>query len=218
MILAFIELLITAVVAGVAGFIAGAATVAMGRKGAASASRSLTASSPDILGAKLEDVRAGGLLHVRNMGDDFEDVDFEVERFDRYVAGREEWHLLEGTYKGRPVGLEWQRTRGALRAWEHKRLRALTVEQVGLGAQALDALVAGKAHTHEGVTYQVEVAGKALRHEGGTGFGKEHLAWRLVTADGKKVVHVERWTDKPLAAWAGEAIDPMLVEIYKVKA
>jgi hypothetical protein len=209
---------ITAVVAGVVGFVAGAAAMAMGRRGAAIVPKALPVKENDVLRASLEDVRAGGLLHVRNMGDTFEDVDLEVERFDRYAAGRDEWHLLEGTYKNRPVALEWQKTRGALRAWEHKRLRALTPDQVGLGGPALEALAVGATHAHEGASYQVEVAGKALRHDGGTGFGKEHLAWRLVTADGKKVLHVERWGDKPPVAWAGEAIDPGMVEIYKVRA
>lgn len=210
--------MITAVVAGVVGFVAGAAAMVMGRRGAAIVPKALPVKENDVLRASLEDVRAGGLLHVRNMGDAFEDVDIEVERFDRYAAGRDEWHLLEGTYKNRPVALEWQKTRGVLRAWEHKRLRALTPEQVGLGGPALEALAVGATHTHDDASYQVEVAGKALRHDGGTGFGKEHLAWRLVTADGKKVLHVERWGDKPPVAWTGEAIDPSMVEIYKVKA
>ncbi len=217
--LALIELLITAVVAGVVGFVAGAATMAVARRGSAGVvPPALPTKENDVLRASLEDVRAGGLLHVRNMGDDFEDVDFEVERFDRYAAGRDEWHLVEGTYKNRPIGLEWQRVRGALRAWEHKRLRALTPEQVGLGGPALGALAVGATHAHEGATYTVEVAGKALRHDGGTGFGKEHQAWRLVSQDGKKVLHVERWGDKPPVAWQGDAIDPGMVEIYKVKA
>lgn len=182
------------------------------------APKALPMKEHDVLRASLEDVRKGGLLHVRNMGDDFEDVDFEVERMDRYAAGREEWSFIEGTYKNRPVGLEWQRVRGSLRAWEHKRLRALTAEQVGLGGDALEGLAVGKTHEHEGVTYTVDLAGKALRHENGTGFGKEHLAWRLITQDGKKVLHVERWGDKPPVASLGDAIDPAMVEIYKVKA
>lgn len=216
---ALIEILITAVVAGVVGFVAGAATVAAARRGGAGVvPPALPTKENDVLRASLEDVRKGGLLHVRNMGDDFEDVDFEVERFDRYVAGRDEWHLVEGTYKNRPIALEWQKVRGALRAWEQKRLRALTAEQVGLGGDALAALAPGKTHAHEGTTYTVEVAGKALRHDGGTGFGKEHEAWRLVTQDGKKVLHVERWSGKPAVAWTGDAIDPAMVEIYKVKA
>lgn len=216
---ALIEILITAVVAGIVGFVAGAATVAAARRGGAGVvPPALPTKENDVLRASLEDVRKGGLLHVRNMGDDFEDVDFEVERFDRYVAGRDEWHLVEGTYKNRPIALEWQKVRGALRAWEQKRLRALTAEQAGLGGDALAALAPGTTHTHEGATYTVEVAGKALRHDGGTGFGKEHEAWRLVTQDGKKVLHVERWSGKPAVAWTGDAIDPAMVEIYKVKA
>lgn len=217
---ALIELIITAVVAGVVGFVAGAATMAAARRGAAGASAppALPTKESDVLRASLEDVRQGGLLHVRSMGDDFEDVDLEVERYDRYTAGREEWHLVEGTYKNRPVALEWQKVRGVLRAWEHKHLRALTPSQVGLGDAALAALSVGGAHVHDGTTYTVEVAGKALRHDGGTGFGKEHQAWRLVSQDGKKVLHVERWGEKPAVAWVGEAIDPGLVEIYRVKA
>lgn len=216
--LAFIEILITAVLAGVVGFVAGAATVAVARRGAAGVvPAALPMKEHDVLRASLEDVRAGGLLHARNMGDDFEDVDFEVERFDRYTAGREEWHLLEGTYKNRAIGLEWQKVRGALRAWEHKHLRGLTPEQVGLAGPALGALAVGATHTHAGATYTVDVVGKALRHDGGTGFGKEHEAWRLLTPDGKRVLHLERWGDRPAVAWVGETIDPAMVEIYKVR-
>jgi hypothetical protein len=217
--LGLIDLLLVGVAAGVVGFVAGAVTMAVARRGGGGiAPPALPARQDDVLRASLKDVRRGGLLHIKAGGEGFEDVDLEVERFDRYEAGRDEWGLAEGTFQNHPYGLEWQEVRGDLRAWAHKRLRALTAEQVGLGAQALAALAVGKAHTHAGVTYTVELAGKALRHEGGTGFGKEHDAWRLTSADGKRVLRLERWDDKPAAASLGEAIDPADVEIYKVRA
>jgi hypothetical protein len=223
--LALIDIIVTAVVAGVLGFLAGAFTVATAKRGARSLAADPAlpgAGKVDILAATIKDVRKGGLVHVSNMGDAGEDVDLEVERYDRHVAGRDEWHLLDGTYATRHVGLEWQEVRGVLRLWEHKRLRALTPEQVGLepdrGGAALGALAVGKEHAHDGVTYVVETAGKALRHENGSGFGKEYEAWRLVSKDGKRVLHVERWGDKPASAWIGEAADPSVCTIYRVKA
>lgn len=222
--LALIEIVITAVVAGVVGFIAGAFTVATSRRGARSLaaddgrSRALsTSSGGDLLSATIKDVRKGGLVQVSNMGDAGEDVDLEVERYDRHVAGRDEWHLLDGTYKKRHVALEWQDVRGVLRLFEHKHLRALTPEQVGLGGPALAALAPGGEHVHDGVTYVVESAGKAHRHENGTGFGKEYEAWRLVSKDQKRVLHVERWAGKPATASIGEAADPQVLQIFRVR-
>jgi hypothetical protein len=213
--LAVIEIIITGVVAGVAGFIAGAAAVALGNKRAVAGPAK---AEPKLFNATLEDTSKGGLLHLVNLGDDAETLDVEVERHDRYVAGREEWHQLETTYRNRLIAIEWQKARGVLRAWAHRKLRALSLADVGLTEETLAALKPGQTLAHGGATYTVDVAGKALRHENGTGFGKEHDAWRLVTPDAQRVLHIERWSGKPVTASVGEAIDPAVVEVHRARA
>jgi hypothetical protein len=211
-------ILLVAVVAGLAGFAAGAGTMLVVRRGAVTQALrpALPTRENDVLRASLRDVRKGGLVKLPGFGDDFDDVDLEVERYEKTVLGREEWHVLEGTYRNRPVGVGWQDERGTPRTYALKRMRVQLAE-VGLTQAALDALASTRTHTHGGVAYDVEEQGKALRHENGTGFGKEHKAWFLASKDKSKVLRIERWGDEPAQVTLGEAMDPTTVEIYKVK-
>jgi len=57
----------------------------------------------DIRQAKVKDI-----VSISGYGDEFDDVDFEIEKKNRYESGGEEWFELLGVYKSRQVWIEWE--------------------------------------------------------------------------------------------------------------
>ena len=54
---------------------------------------------------KLADARAGDAVSIAGAGENFDDLDFTVERRNRYEVGPSRWTELRGEYRGRSVGL-----------------------------------------------------------------------------------------------------------------
>jgi hypothetical protein len=215
--------LVCLVVGFAAGFgVASAMQVAPGAVNAISAAanaREIPMRGDDVLRANVKDVRTGGLIALKGFGDDFEDVDMEIERCTKFVRGPQEWHVLEGSYRNRPVGLAWQETGGKLSCHAHKHLDKKTLTDVGLAAEALDGMSEGAAHSHDGVDYTLRGAGKTFSHKDGTGFGKELKTWEFASGDGLKSIRVSRKGEQPHQVSLGEDFDAgALIEIYKVKA
>jgi hypothetical protein len=209
--------IVSVVAAGIGGFVLGFATAERGRKRAVLNAPTLSALEPARLGGGLKDVGRGGVLQLAGFGDALESVDLVVERHERIVIGRDEWTLLEGSYKGRTVGLEWQQALGQTHACSMKRLR-VPLAEVGLTPEALQALATTRSHAHDGKGYELLAhSDKALRHENGTGFGKEHRRWVLATPDRKHVLRIEKWDDDPARASVGEAYDASNIEVLKTR-
>ncbi len=167
--------------------------------------------------AIVQALRAGGRLRLVARGDDAEDLDLEVERFDRYTLGRETWHLLEGSYRGRTVAVEWQEARGELRVFLHRH-PGQSLDELGVDPAALGRLAAGATLAAGGATWQCDAAGKALRHQGGAGFGKEHLAWSLASpagggVDRRGLLRLARWGDAPAQGSIAERVDLEALEV-----
>lgn len=162
----------------------------------------------------VRDLRVGGLVGLAGFGDEFEDVQLELERYTRYTRGREEWHELAGTYRGRAVGLDWELERGEMCLYGMKHLRGEKLEALGLTLEALEQAKPGDQLQD----WLLVAAGKTLAHENGIGFGKELTTWELKSADKKHVARIERWEQEPPAVSRGERIDPATVTIFRTRS
>lgn len=216
--------MVEALFAALAGLAVGfAAGVAAGSRRAAPAPAppadapgALTA-RPALAVGSLQAVRAGGRLRLVARGDDAEDLDLEVERYDRYTLGRDTWHLLEGSYRGRTVALEWQDARGELLLLLHRH-PGQPLEELGVDAAALERLAVGDTLAAGGATWTCEAAGKALRHQGGAGFGKEHRAWTLGAprggaVDRRGLLRLARWGEAPAQGSVAERVELDALEV-----
>lgn len=226
--MALLEAVIIAGIVGAvtfaAGFVAGLA-VGRGRGGPAALPLDDVRALPATLGPGalpapplVRDLRVGGLVGLSGFGDEFEDVQLEIERYTRCTRGREEWHELSGTYRSRAVGLDWEVERGEMFLYAMKRLRGEKLSDLGIALEALLAAKPGEHLKSGEEDWTVVGAGKTLAHENGIGFGKELATWELKSADKKKLVRIERWDDEPPAVSRGERVDPATVTIFRTRA
>ncbi|MEZ6183587.1 MAG: DUF4178 domain-containing protein [Planctomycetota bacterium] len=171
----------------------------------------------DVLDATVKDLKRGALIEVTGFGDSFEDVQLEVEAFTRYSRARDEWFELASTYAGRPVALVWDEERGPLRLWAYKARRQGDLADFGLTPDTVEGLAQGQTVDVGGEAYTVDDVGKTLSHKDGTGFGKEHRTWELLSPDKKTQLWIEQWGDEAHQVSKGELIDPDAVTIYRSK-
>lgn len=172
----------------------------------------------DVLDSTVKDLKRGALIEVTGFGDEFEDVQLEVEAYTRYARARDEWHELQSSYRARQVGILWDVEAGTDRVWAAKHLRGKSLADIGQDAAGFDALTKGASIEVDGTSYSVTDVDKALSHKDGTGFGKEHRSWELLAADGKSLLRVEQWRDDAHLVTLCEALDPAAITIYRLKA
>ena len=68
--------------------------------------RKPAAPQEDLANLKITDARVKDTLSVTGAAEDFSDIDFTVDRCDRYEAGSKRWTELSGTWRNRRVFLE----------------------------------------------------------------------------------------------------------------
>jgi len=86
---------------------------------------------PDLANLKASDARAGDVISIAGVGDNFSDLDFTADRYSRIDAGAHPWIELGGAYRERRVSL---RVAGDedIEVAVHNDPRKLTIEDLGL--------------------------------------------------------------------------------------
>jgi hypothetical protein len=181
----------------------------------------ITAAAPraEALRATLRDVRKGGVVCLGGFGDEGDDLHLFIDGYLRCERGREEWHELEGDYRGRRVGLEWREgDGGALRVVAFGK-RRIAPEEVRLDPAALERAekTPGTTVDVDGIPYKLERSGEALRHDDGHAMGVPIRTWDLVAPEQHGFVRVEREKDATPRVSIGKAIAADAVEIFRVK-
>src|SRR5579872_5160533 len=60
----------------------------------------------DLANLKITDARLGDMISVPGAGDEFGDLEFKVDRWNRYEAGQKRWFEVGGTYREGRVYLD----------------------------------------------------------------------------------------------------------------
>jgi hypothetical protein len=85
----------------------------------------------DLANLKATDARTGDALSVAGVGDEMNDLDFNVDRTATYQAGQRTWRELSGMYRDRRVTLRVSSDEDVETA-VHAAPRKLTIEDLGL--------------------------------------------------------------------------------------
>ena len=189
-------------------------------KGAGKKSPSSAAppSPSDIIDATIRDARPGDIVSVTGFGDEYDDVDFVIERRNRYSSGGFEWFELLGVYKGRQIWIEWEED-DALRITATSPEREIRLASLGIGEEDLARMDEEESRENvlewEGERYRYAESAEVFFHKDCAGPGEGFYMWDFESEDGRSVISVEKWEGEPFQVFSGRVIPPRDVKVFK---
>ncbi|MEM7754348.1 MAG: DUF4178 domain-containing protein [Planctomycetota bacterium] len=164
------------------------------------------------------DARKGDTVSILAMGDEFDDLDFTVDRVNRYEAGGDEWKEVSGNYRGTRVFME---------AWDDDGVQVVVCKEsdevsfstLGLGEPDLIRLDESKDTSvtieHDGVTYRFVDSGETVYYEGGSREAEGYYEWAFAEVDGDRELYIEKWEDEPFEASLGRRVRPGDCRVFR---
>ena len=168
--------------------------------------------------AKITDARAGDTVSVLGSGDEFDDLDFTVDRRNRYESGDDNWHEVSGLYRGRRVFVEFYED-DVLEVSFTKTMKPLSLKDLGLEESDLirmdDERTRANSFEHDGVTWSYKSSQEVVYFKNGTGEGEGFYSWEFESPDGRRLLFIEKWEDEPFEAGIAETVDPGDVRVFR---
>jgi hypothetical protein len=173
---------------------------------------------PDLANLTIKDARVGDVVSISGFGDEYDDVDFVIERRNRYESGGIEWYELKGAYRGRQVWIEWEDD-DHLEITASSPERELRLSQVNLTEEDLARMDQEESRDNflewEGRRFYYRDSCEAFFYRDGTGAGEGFYLWDFLDEAGEEFVSVEKWEGEPFAVFSGRTIQPYNVKVYK---
>lgn len=164
------------------------------------------------------DARKGDTVSVLAMGDEYDDLDFTVDRVNRYEGGGDEWQEVSGKYRGVRVFME---------AWDDDGVQVVICKEsdevpfgsLGLGEPDLIRLDESQDTSvtidYDGVTYRFVDSGETVFYEGGSGEAEGYYEWTFAEVDGDRELYIEKWEGEAFEASLGRKVRPGDCRVYR---
>jgi hypothetical protein len=173
---------------------------------------------PDLAEARITDARNGDTVSIHGLGDEFDDLDFTVDRRNRYEAGGDVWHEVSGLYRGRRVFAEFYED-DVLEVNLTKTPRPLTLEDLGITEEDLIRMdeERTRANTveYDGVTWSYQESCEVAYFKDGTGEGEGCYSWEFESPDGHMLLCIEKWEGAPFEATLAQVVNPEDIRVFR---
>ncbi len=160
---------------------------------------------------KLADAGVGDVVSIAGAARDFDDIDFTIERRNRYEAGPRRWLELHGQFRGQPVELytwEGDGAEAALVPHPHN----FTLADLGLSE---DKLAQPDSFRFDGKFWRHRFNNQfVLFRDSGSQGGSFH-GWLFEDEDGKWVTLIRKDEGAGFTASVARKLDPSEVSVYR---
>jgi len=196
------------------------ALVVVLKKGAALKKKSTPPPPPpqDLANMTIKDAHVGDIVTISGFGDEYDDVDFVIEKRNRYESGGDEWFELLGVYKGRQVWIDWEEDDvleiTATSPDNTLRLSALDINEDDL-ARMDEEESSDNFIEWEGQKFYYTESCEAGYFKDCTGPGEGFYMWDFQAEDGESFLAIEKWEGEPFSVLTGKVIKPYNVKVFK---
>jgi len=172
----------------------------------------------DLSNLSITETLRGDQVEVVGAGDDYDDLQFTVDRINRYESGSDEWFEISGKYRSRRVFVEY---------YEDDRLQVAantdpTTYSLGdLGITEDDLIrMDEEQRRSNGFSWNGHEWSYMTSHEIGyfrdsRGQGEGYYSWQFECDDGQQFLWMEKWEGEPFEALLGKRIHPDDVKVYR---
>ena len=165
---------------------------------------------------RIENVQAGGVISLTNVGPEMEDFDVKVQGVHTYRQGTSSWYEIEGDKGGEKVFLQFEEDDGLEMSISIKELK---MRDLGLNRSDLDKIDDAEegGFTYGGVKYYYEDSDKAIFYRNGDDDEAEpYYYWDFEDDDGKNFISIEKWGDNELDIALSIPVKASQVTVYSL--
>jgi hypothetical protein len=172
----------------------------------------------DLANLKITDARVGDTLSITGAAEDFSDIDFNVDRLERYEAGTRNWLELSGTWRDRRIYLEVHRE-DPVQVLGNFDGRTITLDELALSeddlAQIDERQNQADFFDYDGkfwlYRFSREVLQYSAAYPGGLGF----YCWQFQEQGGKRFLIVRKFEGQPFVAFIRTQVNPGDITVFR---
>lgn len=175
---------------------------------------------PDLANLKATDARAGDVISVSGVGDEFSDLDFTADRCMWVQAGSRQWTELSGPYRERRVALRAStNSDGDVEVAVHTDARKLTIEDFGLSEPDLADLDerqnTGDYFEFDNKTWMYRLSREAQANLSLHGQPSSFYYWEFQERGGQGLLSIRKAEGEPFVATVYTGVAPGNVTVYR---
>jgi hypothetical protein len=172
----------------------------------------------DLANLKITDAKVGDMVSITGAGDDFGDLEFKIDRHNRYEAGEKTWVELGGMYKERRVYLEVM-DGDELEVSAVLHPNKLTIGDLLLSEQDLTELDqrqnTGDNFEYDGKLFNYRFSKEISVLRDGETRGTGYYMWEFREDGGNRLLTVKKGEGEPFAASIATRINPGDITIFR---
>lgn len=170
------------------------------------------------VGIALPQARAGDVISVHGAASDFSDVDFTVERRNRYESGPNRWTELSGDFRGQRVYVEVYPGRDAEIVGFFDPSKP-TLADLGLTEDRLAELDARQDPSSyfdwNGTRWQYESSREIGYFENEAGNGEGFYRWVFRNPQSRSLLCIEKWEGEPFTVRPAQRLLSQDITIFR---
>lgn len=167
---------------------------------------------------RIENVGAGGMIHISGIGPEMDEFDVKVIAKHLYREGASSWYELEGESADGAVWIDLEDDDGLTL---NITLKKMKLRDIGLSKRDLERMDDDEegSFTFEGETYYYEDSDRAMFYRyGDETQGESFYYWDFENKAGNKFIGVEKWDDGAYDVSYSEPIASHQVSVFSLKA
>ncbi len=172
----------------------------------------------DLANLTIVDARVGDAISIHGAGDDFDDLQFDVDRRNRYESGEEEWFEVSGKYRGRRVFVEYYED-DVLEVSAVVDPQRLTLDDLGLAEEDLIRMDEEQSRSnrieHDGQEWTYAGSQEIGYFRDGRGDGEGYYSWEFEGAGAERLLCIEKWEGAPFEVLIARKIHPDDVRVFR---
>jgi hypothetical protein len=172
----------------------------------------------DLANLRITDARVKDTLSVTGAAEDFSDVDFTVDRCDRYEAGSNRWTELSGTWRDRRVSLVFH-SEDTVQVLGNFDARKITLDELGLSEGDMSQLDARQNPADfidfEGKFWLYRFSREMGLFSDGATTGRGFYGWEFHEQGGKRCLSVRKFAGEPFTGTIRVQVEPADITVFR---